>query len=146
MRKPGLVERQVSRELRRPPTIRNAGSVIVLVTLATVVAGGALMRVFDSKEFETLGDAMWWSLQTVTTVGYGDIVPHNTIGRIIGAVVMLEGIAFITIVTAGITSTFIERARRERGRHELTSAEQFREAIASVDERLQRIEERLSRL
>ena len=146
MKNRNLLERQVSRELQRPPTIRNAGSVIVLVTFATVVVGGILMRILDANEFASLGDAMWWSLQTVTTVGYGDIVPHNTIGRIIGAVVMLEGIAFITIITAGITSTFIERARRERGLHELTSAEQFREAIASVDERLQRIEDKVARL
>ena len=57
---------------------------------------------------------MWWALQQPSTPsGYGDIVPTHLTGRLIAVVAMLEGIAFITIVTAAITSTFIERARRE---------------------------------
>jgi voltage-gated potassium channel len=50
----------------------------------------------------------------VTTVGYGDAVPKDVPGRIVAAVVMLQGIAFLTIVTAAITSTFVARAQRER--------------------------------
>jgi voltage-gated potassium channel len=52
-------------------------------------------------------------LQTVTTVGYGDVTPTNLSGRLVGALVMLEGTAFIAIVTALITSTFVARATRE---------------------------------
>ena len=57
---------------------------------------------------------MWWALQTVTTVGYGDVTPSRFSGRIIAAFVMLEGIAFLTIVIAAITSTFVARAAEER--------------------------------
>jgi voltage-gated potassium channel len=56
---------------------------------------------------------MWWALQTVTTVGYGDVTPTHFGGRLVGAAVMLEGTAFIAIVTAVITSTFIARATKE---------------------------------
>jgi voltage-gated potassium channel len=51
-------------------------------------------------------------VQTVTTVGYGDLVPESTTGRIIASVVMIGGIGFLTVITAAITSTFIENARR----------------------------------
>src|SRR5262245_18364792 len=96
-------------------TIRTAGAVIVSVTFVTVLVSGAVIRIFDESEFPTLGDGLWWALQTVTTVGYGDIVPKDLFGRILAAIVMLEGIAFLTVVTAVITSIFIERANRERG-------------------------------
>ena len=101
------------------------------------------MRFFDHSEFSSIGDGLWWALQTVTTVGYGDIVPENTIGRLVGAVVMLEGIAFLTIVTAVITSTFIERARRESLLSDESGAGQLLEKMRSIDERLQRIEQQL---
>ena len=56
---------------------------------------------------------MWWALQTVTTVGYGDVTPTEFAGRLVGAAVMLEGTAFVAIVTAVITSSFVTRATRE---------------------------------
>lgn len=52
-------------------------------------------------------------VQTVTTVGYGDVTPEDPWGRLVGAFIMLESIAFVAIVTAAITSSFVERARRE---------------------------------
>jgi len=141
----GITERMVTRTLRKPPTIRGAGSVIVTVTAVTVVVAGVMMRVFDHDEFPNIWLGMWWALQTVTTVGYGDIVPQQLTGRIIAAVVMLEGIAFLTVVIALITSTFIERGRREQElMHHLPSAADIDRAIAMVDERLARIEQQLS--
>ena len=50
----------------------------------------------------------------VTTVGYGDVAPKNPSGKIVAALIMLEGVAFLAIVTAAITSTFVTRAARER--------------------------------
>ena len=116
---------------------------IVTATLATVVLAALAMRFFDHSEFSSLGLSMWWALQTVTTVGYGDIVPENVIGRLVGGFVMLEGIAFLTIVTAVITSTFIERARRESLLSDESGAGQLLEKMRSIDERLQRIEQQL---
>ena len=86
---------------------------------------------------------MWWALQTVTTVGYGDVAPVQVSGRLVGAAVMLYGIAFVAIVTAVITSTFVARATREhdaaRARDELTDRE-------LVEGRLDEIERKLDRL
>jgi len=131
----------MSRLMRQPLSVRAAARVIVAATVATVVIGGVLMRVFDKKEFPNVWLGMWWALQTATTVGYGDVVPTTVVGRIVGGIVMLEAVAFLAIITAVITSTFIERARRERGMAEWQDAERQLEArFDAVDERLDRLE------
>jgi voltage-gated potassium channel Kch len=104
----------MSRFQREPPSIRLAAGVIVTATAVITVLGGVLMRLLDSEEYPTLGVAMWWALQTVTTIGYGDVTPKEPSGRIVAGVVMLEGVALLAITTAVITSTFVTRAARER--------------------------------
>jgi voltage-gated potassium channel Kch len=86
----------------------------MVATLLVTLAGGFLIWLVDHKEFPNLGTSLWWSLQTVTTVGYGDIVPADTTGRIIGAVLMLQGLALITVVAAAVTATLIEQVRKRR--------------------------------
>jgi len=108
------VDRVIHSSLEGPASVRNAIRVIVVATVFTTVAGGVLVRIFDHKDFHGLGDAMWWALQTVTTVGYGDITPKTWIGRAIGSAVLLYSVAFLTILTAAITTSFIERARGQR--------------------------------
>jgi voltage-gated potassium channel len=104
----------MSRFLREPPSVRIAASVIVTATLLITVVGGALMRLLDGEEYPSIGVGMWWALQTVTTIGYGDVTPEEPAGRIVAAFVMLEGVALLTITIAVITSTFVARAARER--------------------------------
>jgi hypothetical protein len=91
--RPNPIERSMSRFLREPPSVRMAARVIVTATAVVVVVGGVLMRVLDGDEYPNIWVGMWWALQTVTTVGYGDVTPHRASGRIIAAFVMLEGIA-----------------------------------------------------
>jgi voltage-gated potassium channel len=112
--RPNLIERRMSRFLREPPSVRVAASVIVTATAVVVVVGGVLMRFLDHDEYSNIWVGMWWALQTVTTVGYGDVTPKHTSGRIVATFVMLEGIAFLTIIIAAITSTFVARAAEER--------------------------------
>ena len=100
--------------MHKPPSVRAAAGVIVTATTLVVIGAGILIRVLDSHEYANVWVGMWWALQTVTTVGYGDVTPKQPIGRVVGAFVMLEGIAFLAIVTAVITSTFVARAEQER--------------------------------
>ena len=109
-----LIERRMGKFLREPPTVRRAASTIVVVTGGVVVLGGVLMWVFDHHEYPNVWVGMWWALQTVTTVGYGDVTPARLSGRLIAAFVLLEGIAFLAILTAAITSAFVARATKER--------------------------------
>jgi voltage-gated potassium channel Kch len=103
----------MSRFLREPPSVRTAARVIVVATAVVVVLGGVLMRFLDHDEYSNVWVGMWWALQTVTTVGYGDVTPQHVSGRIVATFVMLEGIAALTIIIAAITSTFVARAQRE---------------------------------
>jgi voltage-gated potassium channel Kch len=109
-----LIERRVERFLREPLSVRNAAGVIVVATTVIVVGAGVLISLIDSSEYPNVWIGMWWALQTVTTVGYGDVAPTHFTGRLVGAVVMLEGIAFVAIITAVITSSFVARATREK--------------------------------
>jgi voltage-gated potassium channel len=97
---------------RKPLTARRASVIIGSYTALVTLAGGLVAWLADRKDFDTLGDGMWWALQTVTTVGYGDVVPSSGTGRVIGAIVMISGIAFLTVITAAVTATLIEAARR----------------------------------
>ncbi len=135
-----LVERRLERFLREAPSVRNAAGVIVVATVVVVVGAGFVITLLDSEEYPSLGIGLWWALQTVTTVGYGDVAPKNASGRIVGAVVMLEGIAFIAIVTALITSTFVARATREaeaaRAKDDLSDRELMEKRFAELERKL----------
>jgi voltage-gated potassium channel len=134
-----LIERRMSKFLREAPSVRLAASVIVTATVLVVVVGGAMMRVFDHAEYSSVWIGMWWVLQTVTTVGYGDFTPKSTIGRLLTSAVMLWGIAFLAIITAAITSVFVARAQQERALGE-------EKAEAPVIARLVRVDEQLGEL
>jgi voltage-gated potassium channel len=137
-----LVEKRISRFLREPPSVRLAASVIVTAMAGVVLVAGLLMFLVDRDEYPTFGVAIWWALQTVTTIGYGDVTPTHAGGRIVAAAVMLEGVALIAIVTALITSTFVARASREY-QESHPGGETDRELIAR---RLDEIERKLDRL
>ena len=135
-----LIERRIERFLREPPSVRNAAGVIVVATAAVVVGAGVLIRLIDHEEYPNVGVGMWWALQTVTTVGYGDVTPSQFAGRLVGAAVMLEGTAFIAIVTAVITSSFIARATRaseaERRQDELSDRELMERRFDELERKL----------
>ena len=133
----------MSRFLREPPSVRTAAGVIVSATTAVVVAGGVLMRLLDHGEYSDIWVGMWWALQTVTTVGYGDVTPKNPSGRIVATFVMLQGIAFLAITTAAITSTFVARASKER---ETAHAAHEDDADVRMEAKLEQIDQRLARL
>jgi voltage-gated potassium channel len=139
----------MSRFLREPPSVRVAASVIVTATAMVVVVGGVLMRVLDHDEYSNVWVGMWWAIQTVTTVGYGDVTPQHTAGRIVATFVMLEGIAFLTIVIAAITSTFVARAERERDALEAADekdADRIEARFDGLEQRLDRLEMLLRKL
>ena len=135
-----ILERRVERFVQGPPTVRGATAVIVTATAVVVFGAGVLMTVIDSKEYPTVGIGLWWAVQTVTTVGYGDVAPTDVFGRLVGAFVMLEGTAFIAIVTAVITSSFITRAQSEqdarRKKDELSDRELMEKRFHDLESKL----------
>lgn len=138
----------MTRFLSEPPSVRTAAGVIVTATTVVVVAGGVFMRLLDHGEYSDIWVGMWWALQTVTTVGYGDVTPKNPSGRIVAILVMLQGIAFLAITTAAITSTFVARASKERERAQAADEDdaevRIEARLLSIDQRLDRVEKMLA--
>ena len=128
--------------LRDSLTARRAAGIIAIFTAVITIAGGLLERVLDHQEYPTIGKGLWFALQTVTTVGYGDVTPRESVGRFIAAVVMLAGIGFIAVVTAAVTASLVESSRRRfAAQSESDSARQLDE----IGQRLARIERALDR-
>ena len=109
------LERWLDGEIKRARSPRGAAVIIAVVTTTLTVGAGLLMTIVDHKEFGSVGVGLWWAVQTVTTVGYGDHVPADVVGRLLASAVMLIGIGFVTVITAAITSAFVAQAREERG-------------------------------
>src|SRR5262249_30433674 len=117
-------------------------------TAAVVLVSSVMMWLLDHEEYPNVGRALWWAMQTIPTVGYGDVTPQNPVGRIIATVVMLWGIAFLSILTAVITSTVVARAARERERELLDGEGTSEDPLTKLDEisaRLDRIEALLAK-
>ena len=136
--------------MREPVSVRGAASVIMTATVVIVVAGGAAIRALDHDEYASIWEGMWWALQTVTTVGYGDVTPESVAGRFVAGVVMLAGVAFLAIITAAVTSSFVARAQEQRGAEHATEedlAEQRLDArLDDITARLDRVERMLGAL
>jgi voltage-gated potassium channel len=123
--------------LRDSLTARRAAAIIAIFTLVITVAGGLLERVLDHQEYPTIGKGLWFALQTVTTVGYGDVTPKQPSGRFIATVVMLAGIGFLAVITASVTATLVESSRRRfTAQSEADATREFTE----ITDRLARIE------
>jgi voltage-gated potassium channel len=103
----------IERRVRRIVNARSVTFGLALTFIGLAVVGAIVMRVADPDNFPSVGLAIWWALQTVTTVGYGDVVPTTVAGRVVGGVEMVIGVAFIAFVTAGVTSSVVQRGEAE---------------------------------
>jgi voltage-gated potassium channel len=73
------------------------------------------MWLIDDDNFPSYGESLWWAAQTVTTVGYGDVVPTTIAGRVVAALVMFTGIALITVISGAAASGLMQTVRKQRG-------------------------------
>jgi voltage-gated potassium channel len=131
---------RVERWYERLSLVR-AITTIIGIAITLVFVAGLLARLVEPKTFHSIGLAYWWAVTTVTTVGYGDVVPTSPQGRVVGAALMLTGIALIPTLTSVIVSTLLYKSRRsEQGRIERLENEQA-VTLARIEERLERIEQ-----
>src|SRR4029453_17914022 len=92
--------------------VRAIGTVVGIAIVLVLVAGG-LVRVVEGETFTSLALSYWWAIETVTTVGYGDVVPITVSGRLVASLLMLTGIALFPTLTSVIVSTFLGRGGAE---------------------------------
>jgi voltage-gated potassium channel len=113
------VQKQIDRWSERVAAnpFKGAWRVIAVATVGVTVVGGLLVRLTDPASIRSVESGFWWSLQTVTTVGYGDVVPASIAGRVTASVVMLAGLSFLAVTTVAATNAFVEAAARRRGAH-----------------------------
>ncbi len=100
----------------KPPTVWRAIGVIVVVTAVFVLLAAVAMRLVEPDQFPNMGEALWFSVETVSTVGYGDVVPITGWGKIVAGVIMMFGLAFVPAVTALVVATFVARREAESRR------------------------------
>jgi voltage-gated potassium channel len=134
---PFFSDRQLNR-LNRAVVSGRILPLLVLVTGVIAVLGALFVEIVSPNSFTSLGDAMWWAAQTVTTIGYGDEVPATSGGRVVALFVMLVGAGAVSVVTAVITAVFISYQQQRMG----PEAERHGEIVAV----LERIERRLDTL
>jgi voltage-gated potassium channel len=140
---PSTVPRLVRHAEHSPLLTRLPVIVIAGFTMIAALLAGVVVRLSDPADFRSLPDALWWSVQTITTVGYGDIVPRHTEGRVIAAIVMLMGIALIAVVTATVTATLVNASRADSERE---PGDEIGERLDQNSTRLTAIEQALARV
>ena len=125
-----------------------SGRILPYLALSTILitfVAGVAAWVLSPQGFGSLGDTLWWAAQTVTTVGYGDVVPMSSWGRVIGVVVMVFGVTAVSLITALVTSAVVAfEQRRRSAQEEAEHHHPLHETLARIERRLEAIETRLT--
>jgi voltage-gated potassium channel len=136
----------ISRTLRRFLS-RNQLGLTLLVALFIIVAAGILIAGIDPA-IDNIWDGFWWAWVTVTTVGYGDIVPVSTRGRIFGGILILFGLGLFSLITANISAFLLSRDEEELledEREELAQLEVIQQRLERLEASLDRVEKLLAK-
>ncbi|MFI8215943.1 potassium channel family protein [Streptomyces sp. NPDC085932] len=149
----GLLARVVELLLaRRPGSLHLKAAYAATVVLVIVVLAGSYLAVLAERgapraQLTTYPRALWWSVETATTVGYGDLYPVTAWGRVVAVAVMVAGITAFGLVTAALATWFVGREQQRRShvvRHtEEAVHEAYAEATRALHERFDRLERKL---
>ncbi|KEA62383.1 Potassium voltage-gated channel subfamily KQT [Marinobacterium lacunae] len=130
---------KVSQDLRQILSRHQLGKTMAIALLFLVISGFLISGI--DPAFNGPMDGIWWAWVTMTTVGYGDLVPSTTEGRLFGMLLILAGIGLFSMLTASFSVFFIERDEKEMVEKEDRNIQR----ITQLEARLDRIEHHLSR-
>ena len=141
----GALQKAIGGAIRGRVIFYTAFSVVLLIYVASLAILDVERNQPDSK-ITTFGDAVWWSITTVTTVGYGDLSPVTGVGRVIAVLLMLGGISLVGVVTATLASWIIQRVAEEDTANQAVTAAQIDAVRAELDERMDKLSSEIQRL
>lgn len=121
---------------------RNTLGTTVLVSLIVIVLSGLLMSFIDPA-IQTPFDGIWWAWVTVTTVGYGDLVPVSTLGRLFGGFLILLGVGLFALLTANFSAALIGREVEQEVEELEAEESEILKKLVAIERRLDQIETRL---
>jgi voltage-gated potassium channel Kch len=104
--------------VRRVVATRRIFPVLVLITLSLALLAGFVATLVDKEDFPSLEIGVWWAIVTLATVGYGDVVPTTTWGRVVGSATIIVGVTFLSFLTAIVTSLFISTEQEQKAAEE----------------------------
>ena len=104
----GAAEAKELRSTLKKHAVGTAFSVAALVWISSAVAFTIVEDVGEGQRVNSFGDALWWSATTISTVGYGDIYPLTTVGRVIAVLTTIVGVSTFGVVTAKLASVLIK--------------------------------------
>lgn len=120
---------------------RNELGTTIVATAIVVTLAGIMMAAIDPA-IDSPWDGIWWSWVTITTVGYGDLVPTSGVGRVFAALIILLGLGLFALLTGAFAAFFIEQKEEEIvGGHE-----QLLGKLAALEKKLEKLESKLDRL
>ena len=128
------LEERLQRRIEKLTIIRAVRMVAVIAL--TLAVSAAIVEWAVDPGIGSFRDSLWWAIVTVTTVGYGDVVPTSTAGRLVGSLLMLAGVSAIPIATSLVVSVFISRLQAQQHAQD---ADERQDLI----DRLERIEQTL---
>ena len=133
-----------TRVQRKGMTPRVAVGLIASFWAVGVVVFGIVEKLIDPKTFDTVWLAMWWGVQTVTTVGYGDVVPGSVAGKIVASLLMFGGLSLFAVVTGAITSAFVAQAQQRLGHEDpvINRLDEMGAQLDSISAELARLKEK----
>jgi len=117
---------------------------LALFTLAVVFAAALVVWTFAHGEFETLGESLWWAAQTITTVGYGDVIPQTGFSKLVAVFVMIFGVSTVALMTAVVTSAVVTWTQGRTADAAEEQADAHLEALGRIERRLEALEKRLA--
>src|SRR5262245_65178216 len=137
----GPVRSRLARRARIAVQKRRVFAYLVSVTAAIAVLTGLIAHLIARTDFPTFGIGVWWSIVILGTVGYGDVVPHTAWGRVLGSVVIVFGVTFISFLIAIVTSLFIDAKRAEEEDALLARHDEVLGLLRTMDARLKELEQ-----
>jgi len=127
----GVLNRQLRDNVRGRVAFYVGGAVVLVGFVASLAVLDAERDAPDAS-ITTFGDALWWTITTISTVGYGDRYPVTLEGRLVAGGLMIAGIALLGVVTAALASWFVENLRRAEERVESGIEAQLAEVLVEL--------------